>query len=343
MELFANNASSTLNGSITAGATSLVVASAANFPAGGNFRLLIDSEIMLVTAVSTNTLTVTRGQEGTTAVNHSNGAVVTDILTAGALVQAINDNKLDQRAAIVYSPVEIIVNTASVAPTSRAGSFTVGSEFLVINPLIVQGVFCYWAGGGTSLKGSLWDGATRLGTGTIAVAGAGYVYIPFNSAVTLAASELGKSLDATIWDTSGSNYTAATQSNIPNYPTPGTSVTRNWGGRSLIWRSWNAFAAGDATPSALGGTEAYPVEPVFTNPTTTTTANFTQPAFGSSVTLSVVSTAFMVAGQSLYVTTGGYYKIASIGGGTSVTIINVSDSTNGATAGTTILSGAVVI
>lgn len=84
-EKFANDAQSTLTAAVAAGDTTLTVASAAAFPSSGNFRLLIDSEILLVTAVAGNTFTVSRGQEGTTAAAHANGAYVTHVLTAAAL------------------------------------------------------------------------------------------------------------------------------------------------------------------------------------------------------------------------------------------------------------------
>lgn len=84
-EQYANNATATLNGAITSGATSLQVSSASAFPSSGNFRILIDSEILLVTAVSGTTFTVTRGAESSTAAAHSNGATVSHILTAGGL------------------------------------------------------------------------------------------------------------------------------------------------------------------------------------------------------------------------------------------------------------------
>jgi hypothetical protein len=80
-----NNGNTTLNGTITSGATSLVVSSATPLPTAGDFRILIDTEIMLVTAVSGTTLTVTRGIEGTTAAAHTTGAIVACILTAAAL------------------------------------------------------------------------------------------------------------------------------------------------------------------------------------------------------------------------------------------------------------------
>ena len=84
-EQFANNAESTLSGAINNSVTSLVVASATAFPSAGNFRIRMDSELMLVTAVSSNTFTVTRGAEGTTAASHSDGVLVKHVLTAAAL------------------------------------------------------------------------------------------------------------------------------------------------------------------------------------------------------------------------------------------------------------------
>jgi hypothetical protein len=87
MELFANSSSSTLNGAITNSQTTVTVTAAASFPTSGNFRILIDSEILLVTAVGGNVFTVTRGIENTVAASHLTAAPVTGILTAGALSQ----------------------------------------------------------------------------------------------------------------------------------------------------------------------------------------------------------------------------------------------------------------
>jgi hypothetical protein len=85
-ELFANNAATTLSAAITtAVATTLTVTSATAFPSTGNFRVRVDSEIMLVTGVSGTTFTITRGAESTTAATHLNGATVTHVLTAGGL------------------------------------------------------------------------------------------------------------------------------------------------------------------------------------------------------------------------------------------------------------------
>lgn len=88
LELFANLYADTLNGSINATQASLTVTNgvpAALQGAGGQWRLVCGQEIMLVTAVSGTTLTVTRGVEGTTAVAHYSGSQVAHVLTAAAL------------------------------------------------------------------------------------------------------------------------------------------------------------------------------------------------------------------------------------------------------------------
>lgn len=87
-ELFTNGAESTLSAGINDSTTSIGVADGSVFPATGNFRIRIDDEILLVTARSGNTLTATRGQEGTTAASHDSAAAVKQILTAASLRRA---------------------------------------------------------------------------------------------------------------------------------------------------------------------------------------------------------------------------------------------------------------
>ena len=90
-EQFSNFAQTALNGNIIAGATSISVISALNFPVTGQFRIVIDQEIFLVTNVSGNNFTVVPGYESTTQAGHANGATVAHILTAGG-ISRINKN-----------------------------------------------------------------------------------------------------------------------------------------------------------------------------------------------------------------------------------------------------------
>ncbi len=87
-ELFANTYATTLSAAITStGATTCSVTSTTGAPSTttGNWRILVDTEIMIVTAVSGTTLTITRGAEGTTAATHLISAPVTHVLTRDAI------------------------------------------------------------------------------------------------------------------------------------------------------------------------------------------------------------------------------------------------------------------
>lgn len=71
--LYVNNLSTTLNGAITDSATSMVLTDVSNFPAVGSGDTAqititngVDTEIVTATAITGSTVTITRGQEGTT-------------------------------------------------------------------------------------------------------------------------------------------------------------------------------------------------------------------------------------------------------------------------------------
>jgi hypothetical protein len=81
-----------LDGSIDDVETTLDVADASTFPATGNFRIRIDDELLLVTAVATNTFTVTRGAEGSVAASHVHLTPLTHVVTSGALDAFRQDN-----------------------------------------------------------------------------------------------------------------------------------------------------------------------------------------------------------------------------------------------------------
>jgi hypothetical protein len=89
---FSNLASTSLASGVSSTATSISVTSAASFPSLGSgdyFYATLGagtgSEIVKVTAISGTTFTVSRGQDGTTAVSHSAGGDVALRVTAGAL------------------------------------------------------------------------------------------------------------------------------------------------------------------------------------------------------------------------------------------------------------------
>ena len=72
----------TLNGTITAGATSLIVTADTGYPAVP-FTIQIEDEVILVTArTGVNFSTVTRGYDGTTGVGHDTGVDVKHVVVA---------------------------------------------------------------------------------------------------------------------------------------------------------------------------------------------------------------------------------------------------------------------
>ena len=90
-----NRAASALAADITSTATSLSVTAGegAKFPSPGNgFHITIEDEILKCTARSTDTLTVERAQEGTTAAAHIASKAVELRITA-AIVQELQDHE----------------------------------------------------------------------------------------------------------------------------------------------------------------------------------------------------------------------------------------------------------
>lgn len=85
--------SSTISGTVNDTVTSVTVASASGLPSEGDFFLAIEEEIVLVTHVSGTTLTIVRGEDGTTAASHSSGAAITGIVTAGYFEKFANEQR----------------------------------------------------------------------------------------------------------------------------------------------------------------------------------------------------------------------------------------------------------
>ena len=101
---FSNNASTTLNGAITASATSIVVADISEFPAlisSGDYMYLTLAnaagskiEIIKVTNINsgTKTLTAVRGQDGTSGTAFSDGDLCELRLTSAGLNEVASQN-----------------------------------------------------------------------------------------------------------------------------------------------------------------------------------------------------------------------------------------------------------
>lgn len=86
-----NDARTPLAEAIDGSQTSFDVVDGSKFPSAGNFRVKVDDEIMLVTDRSADTLTVTRGQEGTSGAAHNLNTSCRGIVTSGAIEQSFRD------------------------------------------------------------------------------------------------------------------------------------------------------------------------------------------------------------------------------------------------------------
>ena len=137
--LFANNANTTLNGGITAIATSMVVTSATGFPSPTGsqyfYCTLADAatqttiEIVKVTAVSGTTFTIVRGQDGTSGTAFASGAVVSLRLVSASL----NDfPKLDEANTFTQAQTFSALTSTRI-PYSTTGGLQTDSANLTFD------------------------------------------------------------------------------------------------------------------------------------------------------------------------------------------------------------------
>jgi hypothetical protein len=114
--------STTINetGGITAGATTMTVTSGTGI-VNDNY-IQVDSEILQVTAVDGTTLTISRGQLGTTAAAHANGAAVQDIKDWLFLSVAANGNAASCTGACLYNYNVIGAGTSGTPIAGLAAS-----------------------------------------------------------------------------------------------------------------------------------------------------------------------------------------------------------------------------
>ncbi len=110
-EQFANNYATILNGSIDNSQTTLTLTSATGAPAAP-FRIIIDSEIILVGARTTTACSAcVRGADGTAAASHADLAPVTHVLTAAGLSAAADYGVCQGRLTLTTA---VPVTTADV-------------------------------------------------------------------------------------------------------------------------------------------------------------------------------------------------------------------------------------
>lgn len=132
--IHANNFATTINGAILSSDTTIVLTSIVGLPSFGSgvncyFTLQAGTavEIVIATAISSNTITVTRAAEGTSAVGWADGTSISIRPTANSV-----DRKLDI-AALPYTPTTGITPTItfstpgdlSVSYVTQSGAYAV--------------------------------------------------------------------------------------------------------------------------------------------------------------------------------------------------------------------------
>lgn len=143
-------------------------------------------EIVFVTAVSSDTLTIVRGQAGSSAITHSGGATVKHVLTSSDLTAfeaGLNETiPLNTQTGTTYTLVagdagDLVTLTNSspitlTVPTNASVPFAVGSQITIIqsgsgNVTVVgdTGVVVSSADGDLKLR-TQWSAATLIKTGT---------------------------------------------------------------------------------------------------------------------------------------------------------------------------------
>jgi hypothetical protein len=116
-EQIVNNAASFLLRTLAPTDTLIYVTDPSTFPTTGQFRVVVGSEIMLVTAVAGAGFTVQRGTEGTLALPHNQGDVVTHIITKSGLETWARDNSHPEFNNTSGYPFRL-VNSSGTALTS---------------------------------------------------------------------------------------------------------------------------------------------------------------------------------------------------------------------------------
>jgi hypothetical protein len=127
-----NNAASELASAITDVATELTLKTgeASRFPAGFPFHITIDDEILEVTAITDDTLTITRAQESTSAATHNAGAAVRLNITSALFEELQTEMDTKEPALPLTTKGDLLAFTTLLArlPVGSDGQYLVADS-----------------------------------------------------------------------------------------------------------------------------------------------------------------------------------------------------------------------
>lgn len=128
---------------MTSGDTTLNIVSPSAFPTSGNFRILVDTELMLVTGVAGNVFTVTRAAESwngsQVATAHASGSLVVCVHTATS-ASILNDTETNE------INTDQSTSSASYADLATVGPSVTITSGITQNQLVVCSAYLYNTG-----------------------------------------------------------------------------------------------------------------------------------------------------------------------------------------------------
>jgi len=180
-ENFANNPRTTLSTDMSSSITSISVSSAGGFPSVGNYRIMINTEILLVTGgQGTTTWTVSRAQESTTAQSNNAGSLVLGILTASAVTQwrsdACQSDVTANLPASTNAGIQYFPTDGNYAYRDNGTAFFGWGPLYPLTPPINSN-FSWIAGPGTSGTVDTSHGGVFLYDGATAAEGVNLLYV----------------------------------------------------------------------------------------------------------------------------------------------------------------------
>lgn len=302
IDRFANSAQTTLNmvSGLAIGATTMTVTSALAFPNPGPYRVLIDNEIIDVTGgYGTTTWNILKGREGTSDSSHTNGATVTQMVSAFELnsfrqefnvfaygakgdgstddstpfQQAINDAHAQTVGGVVFLPT-FSYNIASALTTySNVVFVTYGATITGVGASSVTPVIKWSLTGGLTLPGSISgtngltvSGGLTISSGGLTITGGGSI----TGNLTITPSQTSGQTGLTISPANVSSVTAETIGTQWSAQT--LTITGGFTTERFRWMRQPTITAGSAltvTNAATFAIEGAPVaggSAVITNP-----------------------------------------------------------------------------